>query len=57
MATDITDEPLESPEHPAPRRPNAAMLEAMIHKDMNPKEVKDSIEYLREAREGAMYGN
>jgi hypothetical protein len=62
MATDITDESVESAEHPAPRRPNAAMLEAMaeiaaIHKDMNPKELKDSIEHLREAWEGAMYGD
>ncbi len=42
-------------------QPNRAMLEAIadiseIQKDMDPSEGKDSLEYLREAREGAMYG-
>ncbi len=63
MASDVTIEPpSESAEYPAPRRPNVAMLQAMadiavIHKDMHPKDDgKDSIDYLKEAREGAMYG-
>ena len=42
-------------------RPNQASLDAMariaeIQRGMNPKAGKDSLEYLREAREGAMYG-
>ena len=28
----------------------------VIQKGMNPKEGMDTLEYLREAREGAMYG-
>jgi hypothetical protein len=42
-----------------PRKPNTGMLQALakiaeLTKDMNPK--KDPTDFLREAREGAMYG-
>lgn len=52
---------LSIPEPPRGIQPNRAMLEAManiaeIQKGMNPKKGKDSLEHLREAREGAMYG-
>jgi hypothetical protein len=41
--------------------PNYALLRAMeevaeIQKGMEPVEGKDSLDYLREAREGALYG-
>jgi hypothetical protein len=43
-------------------RPNQGLLEVMvriavIQRDMNPKHGKDTLDYLREAREGAMYGD
>jgi uncharacterized protein (DUF1778 family) len=43
------------------RMPNQGILEAIakieqIQKGMNPKQGKDTLEYLREAREGGMYG-
>jgi hypothetical protein len=42
--------------------PNIALEEALgkireVHEKMNPKQGKDSLEYLREARGGGMYGN
>jgi hypothetical protein len=42
-------------------QPNLAVLGAMariaeIHKGMNPKHGKDTLHYISEAREGAMYG-
>jgi hypothetical protein len=43
-----------------PVQPNHVLLAAMaqiaeIHKNMNPRQGKDTLDYLREAREGAMY--
>ena len=46
---------------PTKVEPNLALMEAMrriraIHERMHPKTGKDSVEYVREAREGRLYG-
>jgi hypothetical protein len=51
----------EESENGGEREPNHVMLEAMrkieiIHQGMEPKKTQETPDYLREGREGAMYG-